>query len=53
MTLRGGSREYFYNQLDRLFPNMKKKYIKVYGNHYVLNSPNNKKLKNLIKNFQL
>lgn len=47
MTLREGSREYFYNQLDRLFPNMKKKYIKVYGNHYVLNSPNNNKLMKL------
>lgn len=47
MTLREGSREYFYNQLDRLFPNMKKKYIKVYGNQYVLNSLNNNKLMKL------
>lgn len=41
LTLRQGSREYFYEQLDRLFPNMKEKYIKHYGFQYVLNSPNN------------
>lgn len=41
LTLRQGSREYFYEQLDRLFPNMKEKYIKHYGFQYALNSPNN------------
>jgi DNA repair photolyase len=40
LTLREGNREYFYRQLDRLFPGMKQKYIAVYGNRYVLNSPN-------------
>lgn len=41
MTLREGSREYFYKQLDRLFPRMKEKYIQTYGNQYELNSPRN------------
>lgn len=47
VTLREGSREYFYNQLDRLFPNMKEKYMKIYGNQYELNSLNNNKLMKL------
>lgn len=41
LTLREGSREYFYKQLDRLFPRMKEKYIQTYGNQYELNSPRN------------
>lgn len=41
MTLREGSREYFYKQLDRLLPRMKEKYIQTYGNQYELNSPRN------------
>ena len=40
MTLREGNREYFYQQLDRLFPHMKEKYIKSYGQQYQLRSPN-------------
>ncbi len=39
MTLREGSREYFYRQLDKLFPNMKERYIRAYGNQYELASP--------------
>lgn len=39
MTLREGSREYFYGQLDKLFPNMKERYIRAYGNQYELASP--------------
>ena len=31
MTLRRGSREYYYRALDRYFPNMKEKYISQYG----------------------
>ena len=27
MTLRDGNREYFYRQLDRLFPGLKERYI--------------------------
>ncbi len=44
LTLREGNREYFYKQLDKLFPGMKEKYIKTYGDEYVINSPNNYEL---------
>ncbi|MFA7074629.1 MAG: radical SAM protein [Endomicrobiaceae bacterium] len=47
MTLREGNREYFYNQLDKLFPGMKEKYIELYGNNYMLNSSNNRELMTL------
>ena len=47
LTLRDGNREYFYNQLDRLFPGIKEQYITVYGNKYVLNSPNGNQLMKL------
>lgn len=47
LTLREGSREYFYKQLDRLFPGMKKKYIQFYGTQYELNSPKNSNLMRL------
>lgn len=40
MTLREGNREYFYAQLDRLFPGMKERYIRTYGNQYQITSPN-------------
>lgn len=41
LTLREGSREYFYEQLETLFPGMKERYIQAYGNQYELNSPRN------------
>jgi DNA repair photolyase len=44
LTLREGNREYFYEQLDRNFAGLKEKYIKNFGNNYVLTSPNNKEL---------
>ena len=44
LTLREGNREYFYAQLDRLFPGLKEKYIRNYGNQYVLNSPRSESL---------
>lgn len=50
LTLREGSREYFYNQLDRLFPHMKEKYICTYGMQYQLNSPRNTILMKLFHN---
>lgn len=40
LTLRNGDREYFYAQLDRHFPNLKQRYISLYGNAYELASPN-------------
>jgi len=39
LTLREGDREYYYEALDRHFPGMKEKYIRSYGNAYVLLSP--------------
>lgn len=39
LTLREGSREYFYTQLDKLFPGIKEKYIKSFGLSYGCNSP--------------
>lgn len=40
MTLRDGSREYYYRQLDRSFPGLKEKYIRSYGESYELASVN-------------
>lgn len=44
LTLREGDREYFYAALDRHFPGLKEKYIRTYGNDYVVTSPNHKEL---------
>lgn len=44
LTLREGNREYFYQQLDQLFPQLKEKYIQTYQNQYILESPANKDL---------
>ncbi len=41
LTLREGNREYFYENLDRMFPGLKEKYIKTYGNEYMIGSPDN------------
>lgn len=51
LTLRDGNREYFYRQLDRLFPGMKEKYIKTYGVQYEINSPRNEELMALFHKF--
>ena len=47
LTLRDGNRQYFYSQLDRLFPGMKEKYMRTYGTQYILSSPNSKHLMDL------
>ncbi len=39
LTLRDGSRGYFYRQLDRHFPGLKERYIREYGDRYELSSP--------------
>jgi len=44
LTLREGNREYFYQQLDRLFPKLKEKYVHTYGNRYEIESPNSQQL---------
>jgi DNA repair photolyase len=38
LTLRKGSREYFYYKLDQFFPGMKDNYISAFGEKYVCNS---------------
>ena len=47
LTLREGSREFFYQNLDHLFPGLKEEYIRIYGSAYELNSPNNGQLMKL------
>ena len=51
LTLREGNREYFYAQLDRLFPGMKERYIREYGAQYVVSSPRNGELMRLFHSF--
>ena len=48
VTLRENQRDYYYEQLDRLFPGLKNKYQISYGNRYLCMSKNRK----LIKVFQ-
>ena len=40
MTLRDGSRQYFYDQLDTHFPQMKQRYGTAFGSRYQCLSPN-------------
>ena len=47
LTLREGNREYFYEQLDRLFPGLKEQYIRTYGDQYMIESGNSQKLMRL------
>lgn len=49
LTLREGNREFFYAKLDELFPGMKERYIKNYGNSYELSSPDGHELMKLFK----
>ena len=51
LTLRDGNREYFYSRLDKKFPKLKERYVKEYGNSYIVNSRNNKKLMGLFHEF--
>ncbi|MCL2008174.1 MAG: radical SAM protein [Treponema sp.] len=44
MTLRAGSREYYYKHLDNILPGVKEKYIKRFGFRYSCISPRSKKL---------
>ena len=47
LTLRDGSREYFYRQLDRHFPGLKERYIREYGDRYEVPSPRSDELMRL------
>lgn len=51
VTLREGSREYFYKQLDTHFPGLKEWYIRTYGNAYEIPSPNARQLARLFHSF--
>lgn len=44
LTLREGSREYFYSQLDKKFPGLKERYIHTYGGAYNVPSPREQEL---------
>ena len=44
LTLRDRQRAYFYQQLDRSFPGLKKKYIARYGTRYQCASPHARQL---------
>jgi DNA repair photolyase len=44
VTLREGDREYFYSKLDENFPGLKKDYQRIYGEDYIVVSPNNDRL---------
>ncbi len=48
LTLRDGNRQYFYQNLDNLFPGLKEKYINEYGYSYETVSPDNKMLMKII-----
>lgn len=51
LTLREGNREYFYSKLDKYFPYLKDKYIREFGNSYVINSKNNYRLMKIFRDF--
>lgn len=44
VTLRGNQKEWYYNNLDTLFPGLKEIYQKQYGNKIYCNSPHSRKL---------
>jgi DNA repair photolyase len=48
-TLREGSREYFYANLDKSFPGLKAVYERNFGNRYEIESPNSHSLYKIIK----
>ncbi len=48
VTLRENQRDYFFEQLDKTFPNLKEKYIKTFGNNFFC-YPLNKNLEKIFK----
>jgi DNA repair photolyase len=49
MTLRGGSREYYYRALDRHFPGLRERYTERFGGSYECLSANNGPLTELLR----
>ena len=50
MSLREGSRDYYYGSLQSLFPGITDKYVKKYGNRYICYPPHVKKLWDVFAN---
>lgn len=51
LTLRAGSREYYYTQLDRRFPGLRSRYEQRFGRMYELPSPNHLRLAEILEGF--
>ena len=51
LTLREGDREYYYAALDKHFPGMKQRYMKRYGDSYILPSPRYEELTEIFRRF--
>ncbi len=49
LTLRDGDREYYYAALDKHFPGLKERYIREYGDSYIVSSPNNGRLMSIFE----
>ncbi|MDD3126978.1 MAG: radical SAM protein [Candidatus Izemoplasmatales bacterium] len=48
-SMREGSRDFFYNNLDRLFPGMKERYQQTYGLKYICLAPEHEKLEKVFR----
>lgn len=51
LTLRLENREYFYHCLDRLFPDMKERYVRQFGDAYECSSPRQNQMMRILKEF--
>lgn len=51
VTLREGSRDYFYRHLSVINPSLPDKYQKAFGNQYYCNSPHTRQLDELVSEF--
>jgi DNA repair photolyase len=49
VSLRPGSRDYYYQKLDQSFPGIKEKYIQAYGNAYQCSAPNWRELDDIFQ----
>ncbi len=49
VSLRPGSRDFYYQKLDQLFPGVKERYIQTFGDNYQCGSPNWRELNEVFK----
>jgi DNA repair photolyase len=49
VSLRPGSRDYYYQKLDQFFPGIKERYIETFGDSYQCGSPNWRELNEVFK----